>query len=173
LPADAAAFDARLAEARPRVSLVGQEVARTLAAILAEHQVILRRLPAARAHAATVADVERQLAALLPKTFVSSTAPDRFAHLPRYLAAVSARLEKLRADPARDLARMAEILPLLHNLDRARAALKGRHDPRLDDFRWLLEELRVSLFAQELRTPMPVSVKRLQRVWESIREGGA
>jgi ATP-dependent helicase HrpA len=64
---------------------------------------------------------------------------------------------------------MAEISPMLQNLARAKAALKGRHDPRLEDFRWMLEELRVSLFAQELRTPMPVSVKRLQKVWESMR----
>ena len=49
------------------------------------------------------------------------------------------------------------------------AARKGVTDGRLTEFRWLLEELRVSLFAQELRTPMPVSVKRLQKVWESLR----
>jgi ATP-dependent helicase HrpA len=49
------------------------------------------------------------------------------------------------------------------------AARKGVVDARLDEFRWLLEELRVSLFAQELRTPMPVSVKRLQKVWDSVQ----
>jgi ATP-dependent helicase HrpA len=45
----------------------------------------------------------------------------------------------------------------------------GKNDPKMIEFRWLLEELRVSLFAQELRTPMPVSVKRLQKVWESMQ----
>ena len=49
------------------------------------------------------------------------------------------------------------------------AERRGQPDERLTDFRWLLEELRVSFFAQELRTPMPVSVKRLTKVWESIR----
>jgi len=169
LPTDRAGFVQRLAEARPRVSLIGQELARTLAAILTEHQSIGRRLAAARGHPAAVADVQRQLAALLVPRFVSETPPANFAHLPRYLKAVTVRLEKLRADPTRDAHRMAEIAPLVQNLERARAALKGRHDERLESFRWLLEELRVSLFAQELRTPMPVSVKRLQRVWESIR----
>ena len=48
------------------------------------------------------------------------------------------------------------------------AARKGVGDPGLDEFRWLLEELRVSLFAQELRTPMPVSVKRLEKVWAAM-----
>jgi ATP-dependent helicase HrpA len=63
---------------------------------------------------------------------------------------------------------MAELGPLQTACARAVAARKGVPDPRLEEFRWLLEELRVSLFAQELRTPMPVSVKRLQKVWASI-----
>jgi ATP-dependent helicase HrpA len=62
---------------------------------------------------------------------------------------------------------MAEMAPLLQNWQRALAARKGVVDDRLDDFRWLLEELRVALFAQELRTPVPVSVKRLQKAWDS------
>ena len=63
---------------------------------------------------------------------------------------------------------MPELLPLLSNYRRLLAQRKGEQDPRLDEFRWLLEELRVSLFAQELRTPMPVSVKRLQKAWASL-----
>ena len=55
---------------------------------------------------------------------------------------------------------------------RALAQRRGQPDPRLEEFRWLLEELRVSLFAQELRTPMPVSVKRLQKVWAAIAASG-
>ena len=53
-------------------------------------------------------------------------------------------------------------------LMRARAARRGQTDTRLEEFGWMLQELRVSLFAQQLRTPMPVSVKRLERVWASI-----
>ena len=78
-----------------------------------------------------------------------------------------ARIDKLRADPARDAKLVAEMAPLLTQYQRAFGA-KGAPDPRLDEFRWLLEELRVALFAQELRTPMPVSVKRLMKSWESI-----
>ena len=54
---------------------------------------------------------------------------------------------------------------------RALAARRGVPDPQLTDFRWLLEELRVSLYAQQLRTPMPVSVKRLERIWATIARG--
>ncbi|MEY2895830.1 MAG: ATP-dependent helicase HrpA, partial [Pseudomonadota bacterium] len=75
----------------------------------------------------------------------------------------------LKADPTRDSARMAELAQLMTPWQRELAARKGVADPRLEEFRWLLEELRVGLFAQELRTPMPVSAKRLQKVWESLR----
>jgi ATP-dependent helicase HrpA len=169
LPADRAAFEARAAEARPRLALIGQELARTLATLLAEHATLHKKLGAARGFPQAAADVAQQIGALLPRDFVSSTDPARLPHVTRYLKAASARLDKLRADPARDAQKLAEIAPMLQNFSRAQAALKGRRDPRLDEFRWLLEELRVSLFAQELRTPVPVSVKRLEKVWDSIR----
>jgi ATP-dependent helicase HrpA len=77
-------------------------------------------------------------------------------------------LDKLRSDPARDEARLAELKPLEQRYLKRVAELKGAGDERLEEFRWLLEELRVSLFAQELRTPQPVSVKRLEKVWAQI-----
>ncbi|HVL56547.1 MAG TPA: DUF3418 domain-containing protein, partial [Burkholderiaceae bacterium] len=170
LPADAEAFGERVAQARPRLTLIGQEIARTLMAILTEHSAVQRKLPAARGFPAAAADIEQQLAGLLPPRFVSETDPVHFGHLPRYLKAISLRLDKLRTEPTRDAQKMAELAPLVQNLRRRTAALKGRHDPQLAEFRWLLEELRVSLFAQELRTPVPVSTRRLQKVWESIRQ---
>ncbi|HRO58783.1 MAG TPA: DUF3418 domain-containing protein, partial [Burkholderiaceae bacterium] len=169
LPDDAASFAARLAEARPRINLIGQELARTLAGVLDEHQAIQRKLQAARAHAAAVADIGQQLEELLPKRFVATTPAERWRHLPRYLKAISVRLDKLRSDPARDAAKMAEMAPLLQAWRRLAGQRRGQVDPRLEEFRWLLEELRVSLFAQELRTPTPVSVKRLQKALEALR----
>ena len=79
------------------------------------------------------------------------------------------RLEKIRSDPARDAQRLQELSALQVPWLRELAARKGVHDPRLEEFRWLLEELRVSLFAQELRTPMPISAKRLQKAWDALR----
>jgi ATP-dependent helicase HrpA len=64
---------------------------------------------------------------------------------------------------------MSEMSPVLNLYTRARSALKGAPDSGLDEFRWMLEELRVALFAQELRTPMPVSVKRLEKTWEAMQ----
>jgi len=78
------------------------------------------------------------------------------------------RLDKLRADPARDAQRLAELRPVEQRFLRVLAERKGVPDPRLEEFRWLLEELRVSLFAQELRTPQPVSLKRLEKAWSQL-----
>ena len=110
-------------------------------------------------------DIAQQLARLVPRRFVAATPWERLQHVPRYLKAIAARLDKLRADPARDQARLAEIRPLEQRYLKKLADRRGARDSRLDDFRWWLEELRVSLFAQELKTPQPVSVKRLDRIW--------
>ncbi|MFO1196948.1 MAG: ATP-dependent RNA helicase HrpA [Burkholderiaceae bacterium] len=168
LPNDADAFRARVADARPRLNLIGQELARAVMAVLLEYQAVQRKLPAARAGDAAHADVREQLAALMPRRFVTSTPAAQLAHLPRYLKAIAQRLDKLRSDPDRDAARSAELAPLVAQFRRRLAQRRGQPDPRLEEFRWLLEELRVSMFAQELRTPMPVSVKRLQKAWAAI-----
>ncbi len=168
-PVDAAGFAERLAAARPRLGLIGQELARCVGEILAEQMVLVRKLPGARQWPALYQDLSQQLSALLPARFIASTAWDRLRHLPRYLKAMAMRIDKVREDPARDAERLAELAPLLANFQRALSQRKGQIDPRLEEFRWLLEELRVSLFAQSLRTPMPVSIKRLQKAWEALR----
>ena len=94
-------------------------------------------------------------------------------HYPRYLKAIGVRLDKLKANPARDAQLLAEYGPLWTNYERRaiQLAKMGAVDPQLEQFRWLLEELRVGLYAQELRTPVPVSTKRLQKQWEGIKNG--
>ena len=109
-----------------------------------------------------------QLARLVPRRFVAVTPWAQLGHLPRYLKAITMRLDKLRTDPLRDAQRLAELRPIEQRFWRFLAERKGVQDVRLDEFRWLLEELRVSLFAQELRTPQPVSVKRLEKVWSQL-----
>ena len=168
LPTDAAAFEARKGEARARIVLLANEVARTSGTILDQHQAVLKKLPQLKGSGAALADVEEQLARLVHKRFVARTPTERLSHVPRYLKAVVMRIDKRIADPRRDDQRMAEFVPLQKAWQRADAQRKGADDERLDDFRWLLEELRVALFAQELRTPMPVSVKRLEKVWSSL-----
>lgn len=168
LPTDAAAFARRIDEGRGRLTLIASEVARMAGTILVDYAAALRKLKDARAPKEVADDITQQLARLMPKRFIAATPWAQLAHLPRYLKAVVMRLDKLRADPARDTQRLAELRPIEQRYTRHVVERKGVPDARLDEFRWLLEELRVSLFAQELRTPQPVSVKRLDKVWAQI-----
>ena len=102
-----------------------------------------------------------------PSGVRNSTLP-QLAHFARYLKAITARLDKVRTDPARDATRLAELRPQEQRYWRLVAERKGAVDARMQELRWLLEELRVSFFAQELRTPQPVSVKRLDKLWAQI-----
>ena len=115
-------------------------------------------------------DIEAQLARLMPRDFVVAMPWGRLQHFPRYLKAAGLRLDKLRADPARDARAAAEIAPFETQWlrEEARQRKGGSLDPRLEQFRWLLEELRVQLFAQELKTPVPVSAKRLHKMWQTL-----
>ena len=169
LPTDATTFARRVEEGRGRLTLIASEVARAAGAVLLEWQAAQRKLKDARPAKETADDVAAQLARLVTKRFVVATPWAALGHLPRYLKGVQMRLDKWRADPARDAQRLAELRPLEQRFQRALAERKGRPDARLEEFRWLLEELRVSLFAQELRTPQPVSVKRLEKAWEQLQ----
>ena len=169
LPADDASFLARRDEGRGRLSLLAQEIARLVGQILAEYAAVTKKLAQAKPFAAACADMQQQLQALVGKRFIVETPYAQLAHFPRYLKGIAHRIDKLKADSARDARAFAEFQPLLQQYQRAQSARGGVPDARLAEFRWLLEELRVSLFAQELRTPMPVSVKRLHKVWESMQ----
>ena len=169
LPTDADAFAKRCAEAKTRVSLVAQEFMRLAGQLLVEHGALQKRLSGLKTFPDVVADLQAQLGALLPKDFLVVFPWERLAHFPRYLKGASVRLDKLRNNPARDAQAMGEWKALAQAWEREHLARRraGIEDPALEEFRWLLEELRVGLYAQELRTPMPVSVKRLQKIWES------
>jgi ATP-dependent helicase HrpA len=169
LPDDDASFHARRDEGKGRLSLLAQEIARLVGQILAEYAAVTKKLVQAKPFAAAYADMQQQLQSLLGKRFIVDTPYAQLTHFPRYLKAMTQRIDKMKADPVRDARAFAEMQPLLQQYQRAQSARGGVADARLTEFRWLLEELRVSLFAQELRTPMPVSVKRLHKVWDSMQ----
>ncbi|MBN3762743.1 ATP-dependent RNA helicase HrpA [Burkholderia sp. Ac-20365] len=169
LPTDDASFHARKDEGRSRLTLLAQEIARLVGQVLGEYAAVVKKLAQAKPFAAAYADMQNQLDALIGKRFVVETPYAQLTHFPRYLKGIALRIDKLKADPTRDARQFAELAPLAQHYQRALAQRGGVPDARLAEFRWLLEELRVSLFAQELRTPMPVSVKRLYKVWESMQ----
>lgn len=144
------------------------EISRLLTEIVTEAAGIPLKLRRLSGEKKLADDIEAQLSELFCKDFLTTVPLSQLAHYPRYLKAIHYRLERYRDDPARDESRRADIERLAVPLMRARAARRGQPDPRLDEFAWMLQELRVSLFAQQLRTPMPVSVKRLERVWAAI-----
>jgi ATP-dependent helicase HrpA len=168
LPTDEATFRRRVEEGRGRLTLIANEVARLAGTILADYGAALRKIKDSKGWTDTTADASQQLQRLIGKDFIRATPWPQLQHFARYLKAITLRLEKLRADPARDAQRLAELRPQEQRYWRLVAERKGAIDERMAELRWLLEELRVSLFAQELRTPQPVSVKRLDKLWAQL-----
>ena len=168
LPTSEADFKRRLDEGRGRLTLIANEVARLASTVLTEFAAASRKVKDTKISPESVADAAQQLQRLVGKRFITETPYTQLQHFARYLKAVVLRLDKLRADAARDATKLAELKPLEQKYWRLVAERKGVTDARMQEFRWLLEELRVSFFAQELRTPQPVSVKRLDKAWQQL-----
>jgi ATP-dependent helicase HrpA len=171
LPRDAAAFAAQVKRARARLPAVAETAMRILGSIASAYASLTQKLNAAPAGLGRlVADLRAQRDALVHPGFFSATPWPQLNHLPRYLQALERRFARYPTHPDRDARHAAQVAQWSaryrerHERDRD----AGRRTPELDDFRWLLEELKVSLFAQELRTPAPVSFKRVERAWNAL-----
>ncbi|WP_404298812.1 ATP-dependent RNA helicase HrpA [Alicycliphilus denitrificans] len=165
LPVNEAQFKQRVQDGRARLTLIASEVARLAGVILQEYASAQRKIKDTKNAPEATQDEGRQLQILMPKNFIAQTPWAQLQHFARYLKAITVRLDKYRADPARDAARLKELQPLEQRYWRLVAERKGQQDARMAEYRWMLQELRVSFFAQELRTPYPVSSKRLDKVW--------
>jgi ATP-dependent helicase HrpA len=105
-------------------------------------------------------EIEEELIRLAPADFLLRYEESRLAHLPRYLKALAVRLERGISNLEKDRKRSAEIRRYTEKLA---SIEKEQVDPKLlEEFRWMIEEYRVSLFAQELKTAFPISPKRLK-----------
>jgi ATP-dependent helicase HrpA len=111
------------------------------------------------------AGLDRDLAALLPPDFLRTTPYAQLAHFPRYLRAMKLRAERWRQNPVKDAERAAQIAPYVAAVAKVRGSENG------EAVRWLVEEFRVSLFAQELGTAEPVSAVKLDRALTECRAG--
>ncbi|MFO8155594.1 MAG: ATP-dependent RNA helicase HrpA [Thiohalospira sp.] len=163
LPRDAAAFEARLARKGELVASA-QTLVATVNTVLERRRAVLKRLDRLNdlALMENIADLREQLDHLVYPGFLAATASERLGELPRYLRAAERRAEKLATDPGRDRAPLRAIRPWWE---------RWRDHPRRDEmvaFRWLLEEYRVALFAQELGTKAKVSEKRIAEAWKAV-----
>ena len=174
LPTNADAFKERLNQGKPKLALIAQEVARHALGSLQAYADLQKRMAQLKALSSTAhADVNTQMQQLIHQRFVSDTPYEYLVHLPRYMKAAIMRIDKLRANPSRDAQCQQEWQSLANpwiKMMQAQKSYGGAIDPRLNDFRWQLEELRVALYAQELKTPTPMSSKRLQKILDSLRK---
>src|SRR5690606_27100442 len=150
--------------------LPAQEISRTVQSAMERLARIQLALP--KAPGATAADIRSQLAWLVPAGFLLVTPWERLREFPRYMQAIEQRLEKAGRDPRRDAQRTAEVAALESRYRQQVKAERGARPTGEDEFRWLLEELRVSLFAQQLKTRVTVSARRLEQAWKE-RESSA
>ena len=176
LPSSASQFEARLQEGKPRLALIAQEISRHALNALQAYTDLQKKLPQAKAaSAAAHADIQMQIQDLVFPKFVSAIPYMQLVHLPRYLKGVAMRIDKLRANPSRDAQCQKDWESVYRPWQKLLQGSKGSasyamvEDQALQDFRWQLEELRVALYAQELKTPTPMSLKRLEKVLTSLR----
>ncbi|HTE15041.1 MAG TPA: ATP-dependent RNA helicase HrpA [Burkholderiales bacterium] len=175
LPRTQKDFESQLKRARTRLPAVSEGACRLLAAIGVDYHQVSLALGAGSATKGSLsrpaADIKAQLSRLIYKGFFSKTPWEQLTHLPRYLQAMQKRLDKYPRDMERDGKHAASIGEWWKRYEDALEKQKqaGTIDPRLHELRWQLEELRVSLFAQELKTPYPISYKRLEKFWNAMR----
>ncbi|MCX7563396.1 ATP-dependent RNA helicase HrpA [Xanthomonadaceae bacterium XH05] len=170
---DKAAFEARVADAGRRLfgeAVKRLELAESILARVAQLRPQLES-PLMGWAKGNLDDLRSQLDGLVYPGFLRETPAAALAQMPRYLDAMLRRAERALRDPARDQARMLELAPFVAALNKVRGTPTFA-DPRWQALRWDLEELRVSLFAQELGTAVPVSVKRLARQLETLATSG-
>jgi ATP-dependent RNA helicase HrpA len=165
VPRTQKAFEEQKKRAKARLPAVTEAASRHAAAIGDASQQFLQAVAQNAALGRVVQEVKGQRERLVYPGFLARTPWERLEHIPRYLRGYALRLQKYRAGSERDQRHAPTVQGLWNEYE---ARLKsdrdaGRHDEKLEEFRWLIEELRVSLFAQELRTPFPVSAKRLQK----------
>jgi ATP-dependent helicase HrpA len=168
-----AAFLERVNKAKVRMHDVTLELCRLANEIFTVYQEVRAKLntPSPQAWHRALNDIRSQVKELVPSGFLANVPLPRMRHYPRYLNAILYRIGKIASNPAKDLQWLQEIARQWQaykiRLDENR--IRGIHDPRVEEFRWMLEELRVSLWAQQLKTPFPVSFKRLEKYWSEIR----
>ncbi len=173
LPRDKQAFERCLQNGNQRMINIANDLCDSVGRTLSEHHELQKKLKGSLSpiRLQAMADIKEQFSSLIYAGFIQQTPIEWLCEYPRYLKAINLRLEKLAGALERDQGNIIVIKPLWQAyLDRReKHQQQGIIDPELEKFRWMIEELRVSLFAQILGTKMPVSVERLRQQLQQIR----
>lgn len=173
LPRSNAEFMQLKTRARTRLPAVTEALTRQAQLIANEYQVLVAQLQKMTPVTQKIKrECEQQLQGLLYHGFFSHTPWEQLPHLPRYLKAIKLRIDKYPTSIERDGRHAQALVQLEQRWQQKIEQLRKAHLPvtiQLQDFAWQLQELRVSLFAQELRTPYPVSIKRLEKLWQEMQ----
>jgi len=162
---DKTAFEKRITERKSDLINLAAKLAQNIAKPLAEYHAIAKRLTGNIPLAAinSVNDIKQQLGFLIYQGFVHDTPDEALKRLPVYCQAAGIRLDRLLTDPNKDKQRMAEVMPhwqkFINKVNKIETA-------DFKEYRWMLEEFRISVFAQELKTAYPISAKRLEKQWQ-------
>ncbi len=158
-------YEATLENVRLHWVESAQAVAVQVNAIFTQHQAIAKRVRG-RVNPrwlASIADVQQQLDALISKDFVRNTPEEWFKQISRYLKGLEVRLDKIEQEPSKDQLAIRQIQPVLKAYQALAQESAYQNLPGLVEIRWLIEELRLSLFAQPMKTLMPISVPRIEK----------
>jgi ATP-dependent helicase HrpA len=172
LPRSSEEFMTMKQRARTRLPAVKDALCRIVNIVATEYNLLATKQEQMPVKANRIThDVGNQIKWLVYKGCFSQTPWEKITHLPRYLKALRLRIEKQASNPERDGKHAGSIGALWQKWESEieRQRKLDNISSSLQDFRWLIEELRVSLFAQELKTPFPVSIKRLEKAWAALR----
>jgi ATP-dependent helicase HrpA len=165
-------FEGRISERKGSLVTRSNEVTELVGEILGCYQQTRKALAAATQinWMSSIGDMKQQLDQLVFVGFLQHTSYRQLQQLPRYLKGIAKRLEKLGHAAARDRKLMQEMGGLYDKWREREQKYRqrGRRDERIEELRWMFEELRVSLFAQELKTAYPVSLKRIEKRWREL-----
>ena len=172
LPENRDEFKIRLTKGKPRLISTANEICRLTETILKVYHAVLNQLhkKSLVSRSKAIDDIKEQLAQLVYQGFVRDTPASWLKHLPRFLKAIEIRLEKLERAPEKDRNLREIISPFWETWTQTTRDANGivKNEEALVNYRWMMEELRVSLFAQTLGTSIPVSAKRVQRQWDKV-----
>jgi ATP-dependent helicase HrpA len=178
---DRQAFEERLASVKKKGLLrLGRELLKQVEAVLRERRAVLDRIsryekmPGAGAATGRFADFRRHLEAVLPADFLKTFDGRRLRNGPRYLKALAVRIERAHVDPARDAMREEQVRVHEDRLGSVRdhRSYSPDYQRLLTEYREMIDEFRISIFAQELKTAFPVSLKRLDEKWRELKSFG-